>query len=120
MTVATLGPGAYVGEIALLRDVPRTATVARTRRRPSCWPSTATTFLLAVTGSRRGSRALDAEVDRRLAELPADRASRNRNIRRVNHPGGCDRTAGGAPLSDREAPDDPHRPGLLVVPGPTG
>ena len=66
--IATLGPGSYVGEIALLRDVPRTATVVA----PVATDLLAVdrdTFLLAVTGSRRGSRALDAEVDRRLAEL---------------------------------------------------
>ena len=66
--VATLGPGAYVGEIALLRDVPRTASVAAPVE-TELLAVDREAFLLAVTGSRRGSRALDAEVDRRLAEL---------------------------------------------------
>ena len=66
--VATLGPGDYVGEIALLRDVPRTASVTAPVE-TGLLAVDREAFLLAVTGSRRGSRALDAEVDRRLAEL---------------------------------------------------
>jgi MFS family permease len=66
--VARVGPGAYVGEIALLRDVPRTATVTAvtdtrllTLERED--------FLAAVTGSRRSAAAAHSEIDRRLAEI---------------------------------------------------
>ena len=71
--VARIGPGGYVGEIALLRDVPRQASVAAladTRllaldREP---------FLEAVTGSTRATAVAHSGVDQRLAELePRDR-----------------------------------------------
>jgi MFS family permease len=66
--IARLGPGGYVGEIALLRDVPRQAsvtTVADTlmltlEREP---------FLEAVTGSRRAAEVARSGVEQRLAEL---------------------------------------------------
>ncbi|GAA1154058.1 hypothetical protein GCM10009606_35470 [Nocardioides aquiterrae] len=62
----TEGPGEYVGEIGLLRDVPRTATVTATEDtvllglgRPD--------FLAAVTGTPAAARAADAVIADRLA-----------------------------------------------------
>lgn len=65
LTIAHLGEGDLVGEIALLRDTPRTATataiddveVVALAREP---------FLMAVTGSDRGLRYLEEVVDERL------------------------------------------------------
>jgi MFS family permease len=64
--VASVGPGAYVGEIALLRDVPRTATVVATtplrfltvEREP---------FLLAVTGHPQSHAAARSVAQTRMA-----------------------------------------------------
>jgi CRP-like cAMP-binding protein len=60
------GPGEYFGEIGLLRDVPRTATVTavedtvvRTLSREH--------FLRAVTGHRDSTLAAERVVSRRLA-----------------------------------------------------
>ncbi|HEX6230092.1 MAG TPA: MFS transporter [Actinomycetota bacterium] len=66
--LARLGPGDHFGEIALLRDVPRTATV-RAAGDVELLALHRTEFLAAVRGSRAGAEAADAEVERRLAGL---------------------------------------------------
>jgi MFS family permease len=70
-TLAVLERGAGFGEIALLRDVPRTATVT------SLTPCSLVTlekdaFLEAVTGHPRAAEEVDREVNRRLAAQAAD------------------------------------------------
>jgi MFS family permease len=68
----SLGPGDCFGEIALLRDVPRVATVVATQPlRTLALQRDA--FLVAVTSNSRSSAAADALVDQRLtANAQAD------------------------------------------------
>ena len=64
------GPGTEFGEIALLRDVPRTATV-RAVTDVSLLALRADVFLSAVTGQVESRLAADAIVEERLAHRPA-------------------------------------------------
>ena len=78
MSVATCGPGDGVGEIALLRGVPRTATVIA-QTRVEAYAIDSPTFLSAVSGPAAAAAA-EALASRRLqrvareevAPVPAD------------------------------------------------
>ena len=60
-----LGPGDHFGEIALLRDIPRTAT-ARARKETQLYALERDAFLGAVTGHAESSEAAESVVFRRL------------------------------------------------------
>jgi hypothetical protein len=66
--VRVQGPGEGFGEIALLRDVPRTASV-RARGDVALYALERGHFLAAIAGHPEGRRAADGVVDERLASL---------------------------------------------------
>jgi anti-sigma regulatory factor (Ser/Thr protein kinase) len=66
--VATLGPADSVGEIALLCDVPRTATIVA-KQPVELYALTREDFLAAVTAHEESARAADALVASRLTDL---------------------------------------------------
>jgi MFS family permease len=63
------GAPGYVGEIALLRDIPRTATV-RARTNVSLWALERDDFLDAVTGHARSRASADEVAVARLGAVP--------------------------------------------------
>ena len=71
--VARLGPGAYVGEIALLRDVPRTATVVAVTH-VRLLSLERDVFLRTMTGHEPARAAAHTAAEGRLRELAAPEA----------------------------------------------
>jgi MFS family permease len=72
--VGTLAPGEHFGEIALLRDVPRTATV-KAKSDTELYALERDEFLSAVTGHAASAEAADAIVSSRLGGLRPSVAS---------------------------------------------
>jgi MFS family permease len=69
-TIRSIGPGGSVGEIALLRGVPRTATV-RAATDVRAFALESASFIAAVTGDRDAAGFADRVVDARLANAEA-------------------------------------------------
>jgi MFS family permease len=67
-SVGALGPGEHFGEIALLRDIPRTASVT-TRSEVELYALARDDFIAAVTGHAPSLDAADAVIAARLGSL---------------------------------------------------
>ena len=65
-TLRTIGAGGHVGEVALLRSIPRTATV-RAVTETSAFGLDSPSFIAAVCGDRQAAVAAERVVDARLA-----------------------------------------------------
>jgi anti-sigma regulatory factor (Ser/Thr protein kinase) len=66
--VATLGPNDHVGEIALIRHIPRTATIVA-KKPTQLYALTTQHFLDAVTSSNTRNRLVEPLIRARLTEL---------------------------------------------------
>ena len=66
-SIRTLGEGAEFGQIALLRDVPRTATVVALTD-VELWTLDREAFLFAVTGSSRSAQVAHEMTEELLDE----------------------------------------------------
>ena len=66
-----MGPGDSFGEIALIRDVPRTASVVAVGA-VEAFALDCSAFLAAVCGDKRSSSAAEAVVRERLADARSD------------------------------------------------
>jgi MFS family permease len=65
-TIRTIGAGGHVGEVALLRRIPRTATV-RALTETSAFGLDSPSFIAAVTGDRDAAVSAERVVDARMA-----------------------------------------------------
>jgi CRP-like cAMP-binding protein len=72
--VNRLGPGGYFGEIALLRDVPRTATVAA-ETETELLALERDEFIAAVTGHSESAEVANTVIASRLGGLRSGVAS---------------------------------------------